>query len=537
MKFDRMHFHSTINPYSQDIWVNQMLSGASGSMLSVVRLPNLELIGNCCRAIGTREVCGQLREQEIDVWEYIGAGTTMGTLRSSGLKNVEESLSRLLDLGVCDLVPTELPHSRKRVLVIEPHMDDAVLSVGGTMWLRRNECEFIVASVVGTSNYTMRYGLGNGFFDIEAVSALRRSESEHCVRFFGGKHMLLDCLEAPLRYCGGTWTKEWLERHRGSVRAFVDHRPDSDDYAVWASEIERFLRGVDAEEVWIPLGVGLHVDHELVRVACLRLITEKPEIFDGKTIRLYEDVPYAERFPEHADQVVEAMRSVGTVLKEERFDIGEAMVAKLRMMSVYRSQYRMDRFGPRVEQCARAAAPPGASNGERVFRLVERPTGSVNPGRCRVLTDEVDRLLPQLEKWRTRIGGVERVRMFLLTPAGRWRSDMEMLLELFPKVKFEVYASSLSLPETESFSHSRIVVHPFGWSLYNCLRHVLIGGFGGSPAIFLPGETTPVAAGLLRFSSKTIVALNLNLLCLAVEEIGFAKKMESESTPKNLSSD
>src|SRR6478736_5671512 len=71
------------------------------------------------------------------LWNHIDGVATIGQLRGVAA-DADVRLERLATLGVCDLVEPRFPANRRRVLVIEPHMDDAVLSVGGEMWARRH---------------------------------------------------------------------------------------------------------------------------------------------------------------------------------------------------------------------------------------------------------------------------------------------------------------------------------------------------------------------------------------------------------------
>ena len=86
----------------------------------------------------------------------------------------------------------------------EPHSDDAVLSIGGTLWARRHECEFVVATVCSRSNFTSYYMLGRDYFDVDAISSLRAAEAELFVRLIGGQYRALGRSDAPLRYHGGS---------------------------------------------------------------------------------------------------------------------------------------------------------------------------------------------------------------------------------------------------------------------------------------------------------------------------------------------
>ena len=70
-------------------------------------------------------------------------------------------------------------------MVIEPHMDDAVLSVGGLMLQRCGECEFLIVTIATRSVATSYRDLDREFFDIETVSGIRKAESRIVARLLG----------------------------------------------------------------------------------------------------------------------------------------------------------------------------------------------------------------------------------------------------------------------------------------------------------------------------------------------------------------
>ena len=492
----------------------------SGDLI-LIRRPNIFLFENCYCVEGTRELCGKLENGEDAIWSYIGTGVTVRTLREKFPSMADITIRRFLELEICDLVPSSFPPSRRTIAVIEPHMDDAALSVGGTMWSRRNACEFVIATVAGRTNYTMCYDLAHDFFDEEKVTRLRRDESEHFVRLVGGRHVVLNGLEAPLRYWSGTWTREWLRRHRQALYAFGRRYPLSSEYMKWMSEIAGFVETTEAEEIWMPLGVGLHTDHQLVRGACLELLMTRGEIFEGKLIRFYEDVPYAETFPRHTEQIVCAMRKAGAEMEEEKIDISGSIKAKIRMMSVFRSQYRMDRFGPRMEKCARAAAPAQGLYGERRFRLHKPPAAHVEPLECYARIGEMDRLMARMRSWLLKNKAARRIFLLLLTPTGRWEGDMKVLMQVFPKAQFHVFGSSLCAVETESFVDSRVIVYPVG-NMSKIARIALSLVGSTAPIIVLCGDPPVMSRRLVRlleWMPRVVTSSNLNHWVIATHTV------------------
>jgi len=397
-------------------------------------------------------------------------------------------------------------------------MDDAVLSVGGAMWCQREACEFIVASVAGRTNYTRCYSLDRDYFDVDVVSALRRAESEHFARLIGGRHVALCGTEAPLRYREAPWTLDWFRAHRESVYAFVHHCSPLPEHQTWAREIAKAIHNEAPEEVWMPLGVGTHADHELVRRACLHLLVHRPGLFEGTVVRFYEDLPYANRFPHHAEQIVQAMRSAGAQLDEERVDITAAIAEKLRLMSIYATQFDMDRLGPRVQERAHALSNTQGRYAERLYRLRAPPTADVDAMTCYAHNDAIESLCRRLVPWLRRNRSATLIRVYLLEPAGRFAADMGSLLMAFPQARFEVYVATACIAGTDAVSDHRVSVRDLGAKRHAPLFHAAQILGGALPTVILAGANRKIPAALRVVSchSVAIYGQSLNHFVLAV---------------------
>ena len=160
-----------------------------------VRRPHFHLDRGSLTFLISRRSYASLSGEEQAIWKEIDGTMSVGQLRERFGKGVEGILQHFVDLGVCEVLPSSFPADRRRVVIVEPHMDDAALSLGGIMWMRRNQCEFVVVTVAGISNFTTYYLLDREYFDVNNVSALRRAESELFLRHLGGRHIALDVLE------------------------------------------------------------------------------------------------------------------------------------------------------------------------------------------------------------------------------------------------------------------------------------------------------------------------------------------------------
>lgn len=147
-----------------------------------------------------------------------------------------------------------------RVVVVSPHLDDAVLSAW--LVLTGNRPTRVISCFAGIphpfvqGSWDHRTGLPSA-----AAVAVRRAEDVSALALAGSEAVHLDLLDE--QYRGG----------RDAPRA----------------ELAALLREhlTDAHEVWLPAGLGGHVDHIAARDAALSATTS------AQRVRLYADLPYA----------------------------------------------------------------------------------------------------------------------------------------------------------------------------------------------------------------------------------------------------
>jgi len=452
------------------------------------------------------------------LWEMIDGAATVGALRTS-IADAAVRLQRLWDLGVCELVPPRFPEHRRPLLVIEPHMDDAILSVGGSMWARRESCEITLVTMAGLSNYTSYYDLDRDYFNVARVSALRRAESALATRMLGGRHETLDLLEAPLRLHPGDWSLDWYRRHRKLVDAFIMHASPRREVDAWAAAIEPVLESTDAKEIWLPLGVGGHTDHELARDACLLALSRRRGIEQRADIYLYQDVPYATQFPLHTPALVGALTAAGAVLEPMVEDITATIDDKLRLASVFGSQFKPSYIAPRIEEAARRAGPSASRLGELRFRLRQLP-GPVPALALYSRRAAVEAVAKDLTSWYDRHRSSRRIRVLTPVPVARWGDDLSALLDALPQATFEVHVSEEYADETESLTSPRLDVRivrgrQTAW-IARLARLVLSRP---APTILLTGEDLTKWAWLAKLAfvaSDPLAATRLNDVVLAL---------------------
>jgi LmbE family N-acetylglucosaminyl deacetylase len=164
------------------------------------------------------------------------------------------------------------------------------------------------------------------------LMATRRLEDERFAAFAEVSVVWLDLPDAVFR--GYQGDDELLGRPRPDDPAPVD---------ILRREIAR----LEPQRVYLPMGIGGHVDHQLTRDAGLALLADArnwvmpgPDYVGG--IVLYEDFPYAfwENFGTIDDMPPHSFNSLpaGISLTAEFADISDQLERKIRAIALYESQ-------------------------------------------------------------------------------------------------------------------------------------------------------------------------------------------------------
>jgi len=419
----------------------------------LVRRPHFHLRGNALFFMASEQPCRLLSQTEINFWNLMQRPLSVGTVQETCRECTDALISEFLQNQFCELVEPTFPSARRRVLVIEPHADDAALSAGGIMWLRRLECAFVIATMASRSNHTLYHGLGRNYFDIDEVTKVRRGESELFARMIGGTHVSVGLTDAALRYRDTNWTLDYFLRHRMSIRAGISRIPDDQDRKRWSQAVVRLLAEIPSAELWIPLG-GPHADHILTVDACFDAFLSNPSLVVGRVLRVYQDIPYLARFPRYMSDALEALRRAGVVLERELIPINEAYHQKLRLTSVYASQDILDMRGA-IEEGALAYGP-SVGYAEILWTLRGLPQ-RIDPSEIRSL-EATGQVREEVSAWLTKNKEAEHVRVLLLVPTGRWAADLELLCGAFPRARFELYVAGAAAAEVGDALTDRVEV-------------------------------------------------------------------------------
>lgn len=201
-----------------------------------------------------------------------------------------------------------------RLVVIAPHLDDAVLSVGEAISLASEPIILTVFAGVPPPSVVTPYDTACGFDrSVDAMRTRHREHEEACA-MLGADGLQLTYLDQQY----GPRATTDVELVNGLVRCLGTLRPDT---------------------VLIPLGVG-HPDHELLGNLCLSVVARCPEIAE---VLVYEDLPYRVTYPG---------RAVGLVTERELTDLvclasSDSLKPKLAAIAAYSSQ-----MSDEIERCA-----------------------------------------------------------------------------------------------------------------------------------------------------------------------------------------
>lgn len=162
-----------------------------------------------------------------------------------------------------------------KVLVLSPHYDDAPLSLGQSLLDGELSHHRVTVGVpFARSNWTIWFHPKRWRWPI--ASAIRLAEELRSAGRFGYRIRLGRLEECVLR-TGELASESFLDPHFDPAAS-----PDLSDVS---EQLDKWVSGYDV--VVAPLGIGDHVDHQLVAEAARILMAA------GTAVAFYEDRPYA----------------------------------------------------------------------------------------------------------------------------------------------------------------------------------------------------------------------------------------------------
>lgn len=208
--------------------------------------------------------------------------------------------------------PAHHPHA----IIVSPHPDDAALSCGGRLLGDQS------ALVVNVFSQTAWWRFATGAEDRSRIQQIRDTEEMLLSRLTGTPILALNLSEALLR--------------GHSMDTVFSAIPDAADDHV-ATQIEAGIGALAVKHPlahwFLPLGIGNHVDHRIVRdhgYATLGPIVKPTHI------HFYEDLPYAAK-----EAATDRSACVpGLTLRQDLLDLDDRLAWKMELLRVYASQFR-----------------------------------------------------------------------------------------------------------------------------------------------------------------------------------------------------
>ncbi len=229
-----------------------------------------------------------------------------------------------------------------RHIFLSPHFDDVVFSCGGTLGVQVSSglrpliitvfggipAPDIQLSPLATQVYS---SMGLGSQDAARLVENRRMEDATALNFLQSDYLWLNYLDAIYRGNPAYYTTQ---------EQLIGGDVHSEDIAIDRQLAQDLIALHERlpDTVWYaPLGIGRHVDHQIVVSAVDRLIQR------GAKVRLYEDFPYAI----NEDALENRLHELGGALEPLFVEMSEMLPLREEASDMYASQVQAN-FGSRA---------------------------------------------------------------------------------------------------------------------------------------------------------------------------------------------
>lgn len=428
---------------------------------TVHRRPHYRRAGRSVFFLISRRPALELADEECDLFEAIDGCSSVGAL-AARFAGAPTALSRWAAMEVVEIVPPARPPSRPHLVVIEPHMDDAALSVGGRMLKRRGRERMTILTAVRHSNYTSYVHLKRDYLNVDEIVELRLQESRLAAALLGAEHRCMNAVDAHLRFRpADQWRLDTLDRLHAAAGAYTDSLPSAAFLEELSDALLHECERLDPDEIWFPIGLGSHIDHRATRSACIRMLPELLRRRPGLKFSAYEDLPYASvenaaySARRHAGAIVTAFATHGTSVMVDAEPIDDVVETKMRVVSVFASQFKRSVMAPKLMQCARADGTRQLT--ERFYRF----EGTLHLPRESMLSPDAESLT-SLRRSVTdlvrRSAVVRRIVVVLLPNShiGNWKEDKALLHKFFPQASLHVHVPENCAWEVDNAEDSRM---------------------------------------------------------------------------------
>ena len=238
---------------------------------------------------------------------------------------------------------------------LSPHFDDVVYSCGATLARQANAGERpLVVTIFGgvpspelkLSSFALRIhqAMGGGP-NAEAMFVSRRQEDAQALTYLGADYLWLDYFDAI---------------YRGSPVYYADngslfgkiHPGDLWIEKQLAQELLTLYECQPGATWYVPLGIGLHVDHQIVFSAVSRLVELEANV------KFYEDFPYARQ----ESRLRKRLNELRLRLEPVDLEVSKTIHARQAAAEMYTSQVKLN-FG----------------NKDAMYKAIQDYTKSIHP--------------------------------------------------------------------------------------------------------------------------------------------------------------
>lgn len=230
----------------------------------------------------------------------------------------------------------------RKVLLLSPHADDAAYSVGGIVAHLSRQADIQLMTIFGRSGWALPQAPCER--SVDAISKMREEEDRaYCRR---------RRIDYTLLACPDSFVMGYDEAKEMNVAAAGDLR---------TANIVRLIRDVmlylAPHVVLAPIGLGGHIDHQIVRTAA--------DALDQDQVLYYEDIPYCAGLPlaEMESQLVAQGLAIAVTV-----DIENVLAEKCEDMWGYRSQTSTSTIAEMLQHASRI----GTSRARYAERLWHR---------------------------------------------------------------------------------------------------------------------------------------------------------------------
>ncbi len=214
-------------------------------------------------------------------------------------------------------------------LFLSPHYDDVVLSCGGVVAaLVDAGCNPLMVTIFGgetpeelVDDFARWKHQRWGYESADAVLEVRRTEDAAAAEILGCQTRWLGYFDAIYR--GDRYTKD------GALYSNL-HTAEHGLISLVAHEILSLPEWQPETTIYVPLGIGDHVDHQITFNAGRQLAAQ------GHTVYAYEDCPYAIHSPERIPPRLAALAGqIGDPIDQP---IGPTLVRRIEAIAAYTTQ-------------------------------------------------------------------------------------------------------------------------------------------------------------------------------------------------------